>query len=141
MWMLATCVDLQLAEHCPAELVLGHHTFDSHLNDSLWCFINQLFKTDRLDSTRLASVVIVSLVCGLITCDPDFFCINNNDVIASVYMWCVLGLVLTPQPVCDFCAESPQGFVRRIYHIPTVFYVFFSGAKCLHCLELLCLIY
>lgn len=132
MGMFATGINFQFAEHGSAQFIFWHHPFDSHFNYSLWRFFNQLFKCYRLDTTGKPSVMIVSLVGGLVAGDLYLFCVHDDDIVTRIHMRRVLRLVLTAESVRNLGADPTEGFVRCIDEKPTVLYIFFSDTNCFH---------
>src|SRR5690606_21891056 len=98
MGMLITRIDFQLLKHGATQWTQWQHTFDSGLDSTLWRLVNQLLKTDFLDATDVTCVVIVLFVFGFIACNTYFFCVDYNDIVASINMGSIFGLMLAAQP-------------------------------------------
>lgn len=130
--MFTACVDLQLGQHCPAELVLWHHAFNGLLDHHFWRLVDQLVKRDRLDTAGVACVVMVHLVSRLVAGHDNLFCINNNDIVTCVHVGREFWLVLATQSVGDLGTQATKSLVGSVHDIPAALHIFFFGTNSLH---------
>ena len=99
MGMIVTRIDFQLGEHRSAQLILWHHAFHRFLDDHFRGFHEQLVERDRLNASRISSVVLIQLVCRLIASNHDLFRINNDDIVAGINVRCEFWLMLASETV------------------------------------------
>lgn len=109
MGMLVARIDLQLGEHCTAQLVLWHHALHCFLNDHFRRLDQKLVKRDGLNASRVSSVMVVKLVCCFFTGYHDLFGVDNDDIVTRVNVRCEFWLMLASQAVRNLCTKSPQG--------------------------------
>lgn len=130
--MFATRVDLQLGQHCPAELVLWHHALHGFLNNHFRRLVDQFVERDRFDTARIARVMVIHLVSRLVAGNNYLFCINNNDIVTCVHMWREFWLVLAAQSVGDLGTQATERLVGSIHDVPAVLHFFFLDTNSLH---------
>jgi hypothetical protein len=69
----------------------------------------------------------IDLLGILLTGQPDFRCVNNNDVIARVNEWRPRGFVLAHQQPGSLSGKFAQHDVVRVDHMPVSFNSLFRG--------------
>ena len=84
--MLRTFIDFQLFKHCSTERSSRKHAFYRKAKGSFWMFHDLFFESRFFQTTGIFRVTIVLFTTGFVTSDSDFLCIDNNDVIASIYV-------------------------------------------------------
>ena len=81
--------------------------------------------------------MVVIYFIGLFTARyPDLIGIDHNNVVASIDMWGVLGLMFATQAAGDFCRQSAQDLVCGINHVPVTLDCLRLCAERLHCILL-----
>jgi len=82
----------------------------------------KLFKTDRFEVTDVTCVMVVHFVFGFIASHFHFRCIDDNDVVASINMWCIGDFVLTAQAMRSRCGNIAERLAFCVDNEPFSFY-------------------
>lgn len=129
--MIRSGVDLELAAHLAAELVLGEHALHGTFDDGLGTTLAQRVEGFGLDAARIPGMAILDLALALARGDSHLLGVDDNNEIAAIDMRRVRGLVLAAEPGCHLGSETAEREVGRIHDVPTVFYVTRFGRICL----------
>src|SRR5688572_1183993 len=116
--MLGAREHMQFLVHLAAERTLGEHALHREFDGALGVLHEQLAECDGLDTADRAGVVVIDLVIELVARDFDLLGVQHHDVIASVDMRAVDGLVLALEAHGDLGAETAQDLVGGIDDIP-----------------------
>src|SRR5690606_31630281 len=132
VWMLGASINLEFLGHGVTQGALGQHTLDGLLKRTTGETLLHFLEGGLGNTTGVARVTIVALVLRLITGNDDVGSVDNDDVIAGVYVRRELGLVLAPQTACDFAGHTTKDFAFCIDHVPVTFDFMRLGHKGLH---------
>ena len=130
--MCTANVDLKFSKHFPTKWSAGQHTFNSRLDNALRRFLNQLVKSNILQTTGITGVRVISFLCGLVASHTNFLRVNHNDVIAGINVGSIFWFMLTAQACCNFHCQTTQSFTLGVYDKPITFYCFCFCAICFH---------
>src|ERR1700722_17742719 len=99
MGMLVACIDLQLAVHLFAELVLREHSRDCVLDHLSWTRGAHAGGADFGEAARITGVAAIKFLAFLAAGELYFCRVNHDDVIPSVQEGGIGGLVLAHQDI------------------------------------------
>src|SRR5690606_25555791 len=108
VWMLGASINLEFLGHGVTQGALGQHTLDGLLKRTTGETLLHFLEGGLGNTTGVARVTIVALVLRLITGNDDVGSVDNDEVIAGVYVRRELGLVLAPQTACDFAGHTTK---------------------------------
>ena len=114
MWMLGTGVHEQFFEHGVAEFILWQHAFHTDLYDTLRLAFTHLSNRKFFLTTRITRVLLVLLGVFFIAGKANFICIDDNDKVTGIYMWCVFRVMFSTEYGSHFGAEAAQYLVFGI---------------------------
>jgi hypothetical protein len=134
VWVVGSCVNLQLFPHLPAKFVLGQHSANRELEHSLRMTLQQFFGSYFFESARPTGMVAIKLILKLVSGEHYFFSIDYYDVITHIHIWSVGWLVLAHQQARSGSSKPPDGFSIGIDHEPVagLFEILPAGNECLH---------
>ena len=127
-------VNPQLAEHVASKGALWKHAFYSLFDNQFRLFFTQLVKAGGLQTTRIAGMMVVQLVGGLVSGHLDFAGIDYNNVIARIHVRGIFWFMFSTQATRNLGSQSAQGFALGIDQEPVMLDVCWSGTKSLHLL-------
>ena len=93
MIVFTALVDTEFLEHCCTECVLGEHAFDCLVNSKFRFFAHKFLVLDLFESADITCVIAIIFVFKFLACEDNFFAVDDDDVIATVNVGCVFGLV------------------------------------------------
>src|SRR5665213_593559 len=93
--VLGAGVDEQLVHLRATEAILRHHATNGVGDELRGVRVHQGLPRRRAKTARVARVVIVEVLCGLVGGDDDLVGVHDDDVITGVDVGCVEGAVLT----------------------------------------------
>ena len=81
-------VDVQAAQHGPAQWVMGQHALYGVFNDSTRALIHLLLHSQAAEAAWIAGVPVVALLDQLVVAGhADFLCINHNNGVTGIQVW------------------------------------------------------
>ena len=110
MLVFCTFVNVKVCEELGTELVLGKHTLN-YATEKFVCTIGLSHDAGRSVfalTTRITSVSKIDAICPLLTSELDLVGIDNDNVVAAVYVRSKIGFVLTAQQFGNFCAKTTE---------------------------------
>ena len=101
--MLGAGMDAQLGELLLRQWAFAwHHALHSEFDSTLWkAATEDLAGRGRLDAAWITGVTIVCLITQFVARETSLFCIDNNDMVASIDVWCEISAMLAAKPFCD----------------------------------------
>src|SRR5690606_15924192 len=111
-------VHFKVAEKFSAQFVFRQHSFYGFLYQSGRIFSLQHFGRQLTLSTWVTRVADVSFVLQLVAGQVDFFCVDDNHVVAAVHMWRITWLVLSSQDHSDLRSKTTQVMAFSINNNP-----------------------
>src|SRR5215469_6891226 len=111
-------VHLELAQHLPAEGVLGEHALDRLLHGTLGALGHQFGVRNRVQATRVATVPVGHLVPQLVPAEGDLGRVDDDDEVPGVQMRREYWLVLATQQRSRLTSEPPKYDVRCVDDVP-----------------------
>lgn len=118
MRVLGASEHAQLTVHLSTQRVLGQHTLDRQLDNTLRVRLLELVKIGCLEITDVASVALVQLVLALVAGHLDLVRIDDDDIVPGVNVRGVGRLVLATQATGDFGRHVTQGLVFGVDQEP-----------------------
>src|SRR5207249_11343340 len=94
MRMRSACVDLELPQHGVAERAFRQHAFHRLLQHALRLGRMQLRETGLPDAAGVFGMAVVGLPLGLLAGDAQLCDVDDDDIVAGVYVRRVLRLML-----------------------------------------------
>lgn len=125
MGMLSSFIHKELLDHLTAQAVLGQHPFDAEFDDADRAGINHLFGSTGLLAAGIARVGLVFLLRQLVAGEADFSGIEHDDIIATVNVRRVRGLMLAAKHVGDLGEKAACDLSFCINNVPLVLNFFF----------------
>lgn len=116
--MIATCIYIQIAEHFTTQTVLWKHAFDGFLHHVGWTTLHQVLSRYEALSARVTRMEEILLLTHFLTCESHLVCIDNDHIIAAVYVWGVGRFVLTTKHAGNLGSKAPHNLCFGIYQIP-----------------------
>ena len=135
--MRGTVVDVHVLDDATAETVLGEHTF-YHLDEEgviagLDVLVERLLHEDlggrHTLSAGIAGVAEIFTVGHLLAGKAHFVGIDDDYIVAALYVGRVAGLVLTAQNQSDGSAETSEYLIGSINDDPLVVNAFGVGGE------------
>lgn len=114
-------VDLQLGELSPTYGVLRKHTSYCMADHSIRLFFEQFLRFDRLEASRVSTVVVVHFLLKFFPRETHLRSIYNDDEVPCVHMRGELRLVFAPEDSGGFHSDPSQDFVLGVYYEPFFF--------------------
>ena len=121
------CVHVQPAytrssDHLTCQSVLWQHAFYSVLNDALWICVKKLTCSPRTKTTHVTRVLVILLLIQLVTSQHDFVCIDDDNIITTINVWCVSWFVLTAKYGSNASCQTTKGLTFCVNHEPLALY-------------------
>src|SRR5688500_5066219 len=108
MGMIGACIDLELADHLPAQPVLGQHSRDGPRYHSYRAPYAEVRERFCLEATRIARISVVDLVLALLRSDRHLSGIDDNDKVAGIDVRSENRLVFASQEGGDLGRHRPE---------------------------------
>lgn len=118
--MIGTGINEQFLEHSAAQAILWQHTTNAAFNDGIVLLGLQVACDDALLTTWVAREGNVFLLLPLLTRKTDLFGIDDDYIIAGVYVWRVGRLVLSAQHGGNPGTKTAHYFAFGVDHVPLV---------------------
>src|SRR5439155_15588316 len=131
MGMLASGVDLQMAQLRSAELVMAEHAANRSPDHFLRPPVEEMPERLRAKAAGITAVARIGLRFALVARDRDSRCVDDDDVIAGIEVGLPRGLVLALQDDGDARGETTEGLARGIGHEPASFDLVRPRRECL----------
>ena len=122
MRMFVTGINKQFLVHFTAKAVFRKHAFYSSFHYHFGAALNKILRCFFFFTTRVTGVVNVLFVVKFITREKNLFSIDNNYIIATIYVWCIIRFVLATKNRGDFGANATNGLISTVYNVPVTFY-------------------
>ena len=118
MGMLATGIDVEVAVELGTEAVLGEHTFDGVLEDTLGVGGTHLGRGGLALAAGIAGVALVDLVGLFLAAEDALLGIDDDDVVAAVDVRGVARFGLAAQDVGHTGSQTAYGLSFGINQHP-----------------------
>ena len=129
--MVSVLISSESLELSSAEAVVREHTVDSDSHSSVSLVSHKILIGDRLQTTDPACVPVVVLLLKLLTCQDSLFAVDDDNVVAAVYVRSVGGLMLTSEDVSSLSSNTAERLTLCVEDIPgTVYFSGFSSPCC-----------
>ena len=118
VWMLAACIDLELAELGAAQLILGNHSLDGPLENELRLACAHL--GGRFDglTTDVTGVTGVDLVSLLVPGEASLLGIDDDNEVAGINVRCEDGLMFAAEEAGSLDSDFSDNLVLGIDDVP-----------------------
>ena len=116
MLVLCTVIYIEVVDKTTTERALGEHALYG-VTDDLVHAVRTLAKLSgsvEALSTRISSITCVDLVCLLLTSEDSLSCVDDDNVVSTVYVRSEVGLVLSADELCYLRAETTYYLVCGI---------------------------
>src|SRR4051812_37878848 len=114
--MSSLSIHLELLDHRVAEWAFRQHAFDRFLKCAPRKTLLHFLEICFVDTTWVTGMTVVSLVQRLGTCHAQFACVDDDNKVACIDVWCKFWLVFAAQSECHFAGNTSEDFVRRVNH-------------------------
>ena len=129
-------IDFELGQLLPTKLCLGQHPLHRLLENPFRVSTVQYgFGVTAFDTAGITGMPVIDLVGPLVACQPDFFGIDDHNIVAAIYMGREHGFVLAAQPVRHNDGEPAQYKVFGIDKEPFAVHIRRLSGICIHCLH------
>src|SRR5215472_9429903 len=139
MRVLWTGVDLQLAQHLPAQGVLRQHAAHGLGDRPLRVGCHEVTVGDRPQATRIARMPVSALVSELVAAQRNLGGVDDDDEVPRVHVRCEYRLVLAAQQGGGVARQPAKDDVRRIDDMPLSFDIGGLRAESAHSHEPSCI--
>ena len=111
---------IDVIEELTAQLVLGKHTLNNFLYQSLSAIgaCQHLCGRSLALTTGIAGVTYIDLVGHLCACKLNLLGVDNDNIITAIDVRSVARLVLTTQNLCDLRSKTSQYLVGSVDNVP-----------------------
>lgn len=114
MRVLRSGVDPEVSEKRISEARLGQHAFNGVLQEEFGLPSEGLYRIGETLSSRIAGVSRVDLVGHLLTREPYFVDVDNDDVVTAIHMRRKAGFVLAAEDLGHLRGKTSQNLPFRI---------------------------
>src|SRR5690606_36004227 len=104
--MFRTDINMQAAEQLASQTVFRQHAAYSMLHQALRMFVTDIGRRVLALTARITGVRVNHTIGPFLTRHFYFFGIDNHYMVATINMWCVAGLVLTLDDVCNLAGNT-----------------------------------
>ncbi len=118
MFVIRSDEDVQLVELTAPQTGLGQHALDGKFDETPRIPLEDLAGGHDFLPSRVATIALIFLLFPLLTRQSDLFGIDDDDVIAEVFVGCKLWLVLAAQYGHDSGSQSTEHHTFRIDDVP-----------------------
>jgi hypothetical protein len=122
MRMCRTNIYKQLFVHFASEPVFGQHTFYGALHNILWFTLQQVAGHFFAQSTGVAAKVLVDFLVEFVTGKYHLFGIGYNNVIATINVGRVRGLMFATQHSGYAGTHATYGLIGTVHNVPCTLY-------------------
>ena len=116
--MRIAAINFQLAIHIPTETIVRNHSADGALDQQFGMAGTARPDTFRLMPADVTGKTHITLLFFLLSGEPDFFRINDNDKISSVDVWCENGFFFAAQQVGSLHRDASEYLVLGVNDPP-----------------------
>ena len=109
---------MQAVEHSSSQTILRQHTANRFLNNTRGPALHFACWRRKTLTTGVARVANVFLVVHLFAGQSNLVCVDDDDVIAAIYVRSVGGLVLAADEFGHLRRHASQGLTFGIHHEP-----------------------
>ena len=134
--MFGASVNLESAEACSTDFVLGKHSLDGKLNSHFGLGCHKGAILDGLETADISGVMIIHLLVELLAGEDDLFGIDNNDAFAAIDVRSVFGTVFAVQNGSCRDSDITESLACGVDHVPAADNGFFFCHGCGHYLFL-----
>ena len=106
--MFAACVYIQIAQQFYTETVFGKHALyyaTKKTVGTIWLGQDAGRRLFAL-TTGIARIAIINAIGHLVAGDANLIRVDDNNVVAAIYMWSKTGFVLSTKQFGYFCAKT-----------------------------------
>lgn len=118
MIVLCANVDVNVAEELVAKTVLREHALDSVLDELAGILLEDLASGLVMTATGVTRVRIDNLARELVASEADLVGIDDDDIVAAVYMRREVGLVLATDDLRNLRGEAAEDLIRSVDEQP-----------------------
>ena len=116
--VLCAVIDVEVSEDSRTETVLREHTLDDLTEEAIRALSLEEAWAEATLTTRIARELEVNTIVPLLTSEHDLVGIDDDDVVATVYVWGEVGLVLPAKKLRDGGAHTTQALTSCVDHDP-----------------------
>ena len=118
MWMLRTCVKVEVVDDFASKTILREHTLDSHPYKLGRSLLEDLLRCGESLSTRVSGVADLPSVSHLLASEPYFVRIDYDDVVTAVEVRSEGRFVLAAEDKSNSGSKTAEHQVGSINHKP-----------------------
>jgi len=130
MYVIWADEDMQFVELASSQAGLGQHAFDGEFDESSGVSLEDFAGGHDFLSARITAIALIFFLIPLFTRQADLFGIDDDDVIAEVFVGSVLRLVLAAQDGHYAGGQSAEDHALCIDDIPLRGYLPFVEKPC-----------
>lgn len=113
-----------------AQVVFGQYIMYGSFYYINWFFVQYFFSCVGFLAVGVIGVVLVFFLVQFVVGKLDFVCVDNNDVIVCIYVWCVGRFMFFMENRSNFGIYMANYFVFSVDDVLFVFYCFFFCRLC-----------
>ena len=124
MIVLRAGIYIEVTEELCTEAILGEHTLH-HATHELVSSVGLCQNAGRRVLTLTAGIArvgIINTVGHLLAGEDELIGIDNDNIVATIYVRSVVGLVLSAQEFSHLAGETAKHLILSIYHDPFLLY-------------------
>ena len=106
--MVCTIIKAKSCHSSTANSVIRNHTVDSKLNSLFWLSSHECIIASSLHVADIACVAIIILLLKLVACENNLIAVDNDNMVTTVYMWCISCLKLTAKKVSSLNSNASE---------------------------------
>src|SRR5690349_16449936 len=120
--MFGSGVNLELSIHGATERIVRQHAFYGDFQGAGRRSVDQLLEANAFDTTGEFRMAVIDFVGGFFAGYLNLLGIDDDDVIAGIYVRSKFGLVFAAQTQSDFGGQTTERLARCIDQIPVALY-------------------
>lgn len=125
MCMLTTFVYVEIVEELITQLILGEHTLYYFAEETIRPLLLEITGAKLALTTGVATKLKVDAIFPFLAREHNLFGIDDDNVVATIYVWSEAGFVLTTKKLRYFGAQTTQALSIGVHNHP------FLGCSCL----------
>src|SRR5699024_7288805 len=118
VWVLCTVEDVKLLGRGTGKLVVWHHANHCFFDYARWVCVQELAQGHGAQATRVTGAVAARFRGALVGSSVNLCSVDDDDVVTTVNVWCVLRLVLATQHICHGGSKLAQHHIRCVDDVP-----------------------
>ena len=116
--MFRTCINIQVAVKFVTKAGFGEHSANCFPDYGFRLTSKKILGGGETLASGISGVMYINLVSQLLSCETNFFCIDNDYIITTVQVGGEVHLVLSAEHHCNLRSKSTYDLVVSINHYP-----------------------